>query len=439
MENELQTFEPTDLYTSVIGILQDESLKEIMATNPTLLEELDKTIMADVDIAPIMRNSEGKLFMQLAGEYYPLTLGKWIQEEKDPLDDELDVDMEYNCMMEIKGIHFLFVLEPIKHPAHVHLSLDDYEDDEEFIGQQMELITDRNITFDFIKVQRMLKGQLEEKELEQLLDNIKNNHNEELLNFSYFNGLPKDKRIDYDIVFYIFTILAIGEKVGLSKLPDEVPNGDSVTKVSYNYFIISLARKILFGIADENKMLASGMTEVYPSIGYFGYYNSIDPSIVLCPKRIDAAVETLQNKEGVLKGLSNKEEARKVLYAIVIIYLLAQAILDSTNQLSSDSKSGYPYPSGQLCKKEENGKQLYEKIEPESYLLMEKSLANMLTLNYFDEYSKRFKKCDFNEVREFFSIQLDAYKFGLVQYDYLKPDWRLWRACKKNLKIFCEK
>ena len=320
------------------------------------------------------------------------------------------------------------------------LSLDDFEDNDRDIQTQTHApISVKVPTSSMLKTCQMLNGSLTEKETEELLEELKQNHHESILNFSYFRNLSKEKRLDYDIVFYIFSILSTGDKVGLSKLPDEVPNDDSFDKVSYKYFMLSLARKIHFWLADENEMLPSGKAEDYPSIGYFGYYNSKEQGIILYPKRIDNAVETLQKQEGVLKGLSNNENARKALYAIVIIHLLAQAMLDYTNLLSAKYERGDTSPLGQLFKREEDGKKLYEKIEPESYLLMEKSLANMLTLYYFDEYSKRFKKCDFNEVREFISIQPDAYKFGLIQYDSLKPDWRLWRASKKDLKIFCKK
>lgn len=322
------------------------------------------------------------------------------------------------------------------------LSIDDF-DYEEYTEvepkQTKAVVKDSNPTYFRLQIEKLLNGLLDEKQMGALLDELKKDHCENFLNFSYFVNLPSDKRLDYDIVFYIFNIIATGDREGLSELPDEVPDGDGFDKVSYNYFMLSLARKIRFGLADENELLESGTTEDYPSIGYFGHYNSNERGIVICPKRIEEAVERLQNKEKVLKGFPKKEEARKVLYAIVIIHLLAQAMLDSTNQLSSDSKSGDPIPCGKLCKKKEGERELYEKIEPESYLLMEKSLANMITLNYFDEYSKKLKNCDYKEVREFISIQPDAYKFGLIQHDSLKPNWRLWRACKNNLKIFCER
>lgn len=110
---ERPVWKPTDLHISFIGVLKDESLKKMKAANPNLLSELNTTILADVDIAPIIQNSHGELFMQLEGEYFPLIFGKWIQKEKVTFaEDAEEEDVEYNCMMDVKGIHYLFALEP---------------------------------------------------------------------------------------------------------------------------------------------------------------------------------------------------------------------------------------------------------------------------------------------------------------------------------------
>lgn len=113
METNQTIWKTTGLRVSVIGVLKDESLREMKATYPNLLNELNTTILADVDIAPIVRNPKGELFMQLADEYFPLIFGKWIQKEKVTFaEDAEEEDVEYNCMMDVKGIHYLFALEP---------------------------------------------------------------------------------------------------------------------------------------------------------------------------------------------------------------------------------------------------------------------------------------------------------------------------------------
>lgn len=103
-----QTLEPAGLRISLISVLLEDTIK-----HPDKLKEVNTIVLAEFDIAPIVRNPQGKLFMQLAGEYYPLTLGKWIQKEKVTfVEDPEEEEVEYNCMMEVKGIHYLFEIEP---------------------------------------------------------------------------------------------------------------------------------------------------------------------------------------------------------------------------------------------------------------------------------------------------------------------------------------
>jgi hypothetical protein len=70
--------------------------------------------------------------------------------------------------------------------------------------------------------------------------------------------------------------------------------------------------------------------------------------------------------------------------------------------------------------------------------LVENSLANMITLQYFDKLGKP-EVVRYGEVRELIELQSLPYKFGLDQYDILKPDWRLWREAKKTTKFIKEK
>ena len=103
-----QTLEPVNLNITYIGVLLEDTIK-----HPDKLKEVNTIVLAEFDIAPIVRNPQGKLFMQLVGEYYPLTFGEWIQKEKITfVEDAEEEDVEYNCMMEVKGIHYLFEIEP---------------------------------------------------------------------------------------------------------------------------------------------------------------------------------------------------------------------------------------------------------------------------------------------------------------------------------------
>lgn len=69
---------------------------------------------------------------------------------------------------------------------------------------------------------------------------------------------------------------------------------------------------------------------------------------------------------------------------------------------------------------------------------MENSLANMITLQYFEKLGQP-DVVRYGEVREFIELQSLPYKFGLDQYDILKPDWRPWREAKRNTKFIKDK
>ena len=45
MEKDQTSWKPMDLHVSIIGVLQDESLKKMKAANPNLLSELNPTIL----------------------------------------------------------------------------------------------------------------------------------------------------------------------------------------------------------------------------------------------------------------------------------------------------------------------------------------------------------------------------------------------------------
>lgn len=116
-----QILEPVNLNITYTGVLLEDSIK-----HRDKLKEVNTTIMADFDIAPIVRNSKGELFMQLVGKYYPLTFGEWIQKEKVTfVEDAEEENVEYNCMMEVEGIHYLFAIEPVNSWEGV-----DFESDE---------------------------------------------------------------------------------------------------------------------------------------------------------------------------------------------------------------------------------------------------------------------------------------------------------------------
>ena len=112
------------------------------------------------------------------------------------------------------------------------------------------------------------------------------------------------------------------------------------------------------------------------------------------------------------------------LYVVVLVHALAHALMDPTK---SEEKS-YAY---QPIITTQNG-------FSEREVLMEESLANMITLQFFAKLGKP-EVVRYGEVREFIEIQPLPYRYGLDQFDILKPDWRLWREAKRNTKFLKDK
>lgn len=149
---------------------------------------------------------------------------------------------------------------------------------------------------------------------------------------------------------------------------------------------------------------------------YYGYYDSYNSEIVLCPERISKAPAKLKKHHC---NITSRE-----LYVVVLVHALAHVLIDPTK---SEEKS-YAY---QPIITTQNG-------FSEREVLMEESLANMITLQVFAKLGKP-EVVRYGEVREFIGIQPLPYRYGLDQFDILKPDWRLWREAKKTTKFIKDK
>lgn len=299
------------------------------------------------------------------------------------------------------------------------LSLDDFENiDLEPIEPKRTIIRDEHEIAHLVSVHQLLNGSLSEEQAEELLKNLKEYHHEGYLNLGYHKNLHN--HVDYDTIFYICRIIAAGDRVGISNLPDEKPCIEDFDKGSYRYWMWTLAQQMPIWIVKPNEMLLQDNNGEYPP-EWFGYYNSNGPEIFLCPQRIKEAIEPLQER-----GIHIDE---KLLYAYAIIHMLAHALMDVTNRLHAD---GVLYKFENKC----------QFIEDEADILMEESLANMITLWYFESFWKEAiapnAKVAFDTVREYMFIQPMPYRFGLAQFNLLQPDWRIWREHKRSLKIYLE-
>lgn len=135
---------------------------------------------------------------------------------------------------------------------------------------------------------------------------------------------------------------------------------------------------------------------------YFSCYDDNKPIILLCPSRILTVAKLCDIKA-------------KLLCKKVIIHEFAHALMDPTNW-----KSEIDFAPQQ--------KNQCQKITSDASRFMEESLANMLTLKYFDELAKD----EFNLVEDFIANhQPPIYQFGITQFE-LKTDWTKWRDYKAN-------
>lgn len=136
-----------------------------------------------------------------------------------------------------------------------------------------------------------------------------------------------------------------------------------------------------------------------PKTPVFGYYSSHDedgcegPHIVLCPVNIEQAVK--QAKEDI-----NPEIDEQLLYQIVLIHELAHAMMD---------------------KNHESLNSLFSRA-------MEESLANMITLQWFE----KFDHSNYEKVESFINTQPEIYKFGINQFKAC-VNWEKWRDSTKDM------
>ncbi|MBR1769265.1 MAG: hypothetical protein IJ748_02295 [Bacteroidales bacterium] len=198
--------------------------------------------------------------------------------------------------------------------------------------------------------------------------------------------------IDNKLLSYIEKVITIGDWAGKCCL--------SNTNEHYNWRSI-LAQQIPVRFVTRDQMpkpIFDGDFSMETLGCYFSLHTDTSyPLIFVCPDTIKETVNHLPVSEDIL-------------YAIVLIHEYAHAAMDPTNVLSED---------GHFKKK---GKQ--EELH-EMELFIEESLANMLTLQYFEVAGDE----DFAQVMTFMEKQPDAYKFGIDQYR-LGTDWRDWRNDK---------
>ena len=225
---------------------------------------------------------------------------------------------------------------------------------------------------------------------------------------------------DSDMKSYISSVVAIGDGVGLSQSEEgdaELPYLKDNELFPYKrFFMFTLLKRIPIWLVTEDEFKSKSHVEDKNSTEYLGCYVSLSsennnlPLIYLCPERI-------------MKAAEMQKMAPKILYAIVLIHELAHAIMDPTNNLND---------FGTLSKVGQ------QPIKSEADNFMEESLANMITLQYFDAVKGRIDNDDYSVVKEFMKLQPPAYKFGIAQHEHINTDWKDWRNNKSTIKFWAE-
>ena len=269
----------------------------------------------------------------------------------------------------------------------VCLSLDDFEDDSTQVVHIQPTLTDhpdythKYILYKGILLKRVCEGTLSAKEEKELIKS-----GQILLTHE---GILHENALDKLIACFVRNIKGAKNQAGLKSIKLRVVPEDNMINP--------------FNKADF-------------SMEYYGYYDSYNSEIVLCPERISKTPAKLKKHHC---NITSRE-----LYVVVLVHALAHVLMDPTK---SEEKS-YAY---QPIITTQNG-------FSEREVLMEESLANMITLQFFAKLGKP-EVVRYGEVREFIGIQPLPYRYGLDQFDILKPDWRLWREAKRNTKFLKDK
>ena len=202
------------------------------------------------------------------------------------------------------------------------------------------------------------------------------------------------EQINNELLSYAEKVITIGDWAGKCSL-------SNTDNKHYKYWRLFLAQQVPVRFVTRDQMPKPIFDGDF-SMETLGCYFSLHPDtsyplIFVCPDTIKETANHLPISEDIL-------------YAIVLIHEYAHAAMDPTNVLSEDGHF-----------KEKSKQEELHEME----LFIEESLANMLTLQYFEVAGDE----DFAQVKTFMEKQPDAYKFGIDQYR-LGTDWRDWRNDK---------
>ena len=297
--------------------------------------------------------------------------------------------------------------------SRVCFSLDDYEDSEEIQGQTNSGVNNKSNLREWLYKEEIYTGDLSTISLKNFngISEFIDTFPSEAISRYVGNDYEKQK---YQLILdYIYGIIAVGDRNGYGNI-EQVAKVILKDEPSTDYWMFSLARLIPVYLMEPKEMPKPPIVGEYPTESLGCYIPSLQenypyPVIYLCPKRIKDAADRL-------------DIDKKVLYAKVLIHELAHAIMDPTNELE-----------GENLKSKKN---IEPKTKSDADVFMEESLANMITLKYFDAAKSLIGEKDFKQVKSFMKKQPEAYKFGIEQFQKLRTDWRAWRNNKSSMKFW---
>lgn len=305
--------------------------------------------------------------------------------------------------------------------SRVRFALDDFEDNEEIQGQTNSKVKSEHGTKEWLDYTENLKKAYSNKGLTEDEQN-------------FIISLLHTYQVNYTEIAELITAEVIANFCNVidsnKKFPELYQADKTETK-----------KELCIRFAKEDELPKAEVGDL-PSMEYFGYYDSKENQIILCPERIKNATELFKKKGvHVTQQVTTSQPVTTfyALYGMVFIHALSHAVLDCTNKI--DEKGSIVKCYNQYQKIDSNF--VSEEEEKQQVIFsqfMEESVATIMTLYYFLQVNTQ----QYKVLREWLFYQPQEYEFGLEQFDMLNYSSDLienycaaWRGRKKDLKLYC--
>ena len=307
--------------------------------------------------------------------------------------------------------------------SRVRFALDDFEDNEEIQGQTNSKVKSEHGTKEWLDYTENLKKAYSNKGLTEDEQN-------------FIISLLHTYQVNYTEIAELITAEVIANFCNVidsnKKFPELYQADKTETK-----------KELCIRFAKEDELPKAEVGDL-PSMEYFGYYDSKENQIILCPERIKNATELFKKKGvHVTQRVTTSQPVTTfyALYGMVFIHALSHAVLDRTNKIDEKGSivkcyNQYQNIDPDLLSEEK------EKQQAMLYKFMEESVATIMTLYYFLQVNTQ----QYTVLREWLFYQPQEYKIGLEQFDMLNNGSDLienycaaWRGRKKDLKLYSGK